>query len=180
MTGGDPFSNPNAWNIIEYLYEKGIATDVFTNGQRVHNEAGRLASYYPRIVGVSVYSGDPSIHDSITGVKGSWEKTIQFISGLSDRAVPMNIKCCVMQPNLHSYYMVADLAKKYGAEPQFEINIRESNDGDCLSRQLRLTEEQFQVVWMDKRISDNLLSDLDSFAERKCRLCGYRNKYVND
>ena len=170
LTGGDPFSNPYAWNIIEYLYEKGIATDVFTNGQRVHNDAGRLASYYPRIVGVSVYSGDPSIHDSITGVKGSWEKTIQFISGLSDRAVPMNIKCCIMQPNVKTYREVISLAKKYGAQPQFEVNIRESNDGDWCVKNLRLTETQLQVILMDENLPYNLLSDLDKYKNRKCDL----------
>lgn len=170
LTGGDPFSNPNAWNIIEYLYEKGIATDVFTNGQRVHNEAGRLASYYPRIVGVSVYSGDPSIHDSITGVKGSWEKTIQFISGLSDRAVPMNIKCCIMQPNVKTYREVISLAQKYGAQPQFEVNIRESNDGDWCVKNLRLTKTQLQFVLMDENLPYNLMSDLDKYKNRKCDL----------
>ena len=170
LSGGDPFSKPIVWDIIDYLYQKEIAFDVFTNGQRIVDKVERLANCFPRLVGVSLYSGVAEDHDAITRVKGSWERSMKVVEQLSDLAVPMNLKCCIMQPNLHSYYLVADLAKKYGAEPQFEINIRESNDGDCLSRQLRLTEEQFKVVWMDKRLPDNLLSDLDSFAERKCRL----------
>lgn len=152
LSGGDPFSKPIVWDIIDYLYEKEIAFDVFTNGQRIVDKVERLANYFPRLVGVSIYSGIAEDHDVITRVKGSWERSMKVVEQLSDLAVPMNLKCCIMQPNLHSYYMVADLAKKYGAEPQFEININDSIDGDLCSRQLRLTEEQFQVVLRDDNI----------------------------
>ena len=47
---------------------------------------------------------------------------------------------------------MADLAKQYGAQPQFEINITESNDGDLCAKQLRLTEEQLQVVLRDNNL----------------------------
>jgi len=170
LTGGDPFSNPNAWEIIEYLYEKGIATDIFTNGQLVYDKAQKLAAYYPRIVGISVYSTNPTIHDRITGIKGSWEKTHQFISDLAELAVPMNVKCCIMRPNVKSYRGIVDFAKKYGAQPQFEVNIRESNDGDWSAKKLRLKEEQLKIVLMDKNLPYNLPSDLEDYKERKCDL----------
>lgn len=152
LSGGDPFSKPIAWDIIDYLYQKEIAFDVFTNGQRIVDKVERLANFFPRLVGVSIYSGIAEDHDAITRVKGSWERSIKVVEQLAALAVPMNLKCCIMQPNLHSYYLVADLAKKYGAEPQFEININDSIDGDLCARQLRLTEEQLQVVLRD----DNL------------------------
>ena len=130
LSGGDPFSKEVTWELIDYLYTKGIVFDVFTNGQRILQEVKRLANYYPRLVGISIYSGIAKDHDAITRVPGSWEKSIRIVKALSKLAVPMNLKCCIMQPNIHSYYMVADLAKEYRAIPQFEINITESNDGD--------------------------------------------------
>lgn len=153
LSGGDPFSKEFTWELLEYLYLKGIAVDVFTNGQRVVKDVKRLADYYPRLVGVSIYSGVAKDHDSITRIPGSWEKTMQVVKELHELAVPMNLKCCVMQPNLHSYYMVADIAKEYGAIPQYEINITESNDGDICAKQLRLTEEQLQVVLRDNNLA---------------------------
>lgn len=152
LSGGDPFSKPIAWEIIDYLYQKEIAFDVFTNGQRIQNDVERLANYYPRLVGVSIYSGIAADHDAITRIPGSWERSMNVVRQLSNLAVPMNIKCCVMQPNLHSYYMVVDLARKLGAQPQFEINITDSNEGDMCARQLRLTEEQLYVVLRDNNI----------------------------
>lgn len=152
LTGGDPFSKEFIWDLIDYLYQKEIAFDIFTNGQRLTRDVQRLADYYPRLVGVSIYSGIAEDHDAITRIPGSWNRSMQVVKELSALAVPMNLKCCVMQPNLHSYYMVADLAKQYGAQPQYEINITESNDGDVCAKQLRLTEEQLQVVLRDNNL----------------------------
>ena len=153
LTGGDPFSKPFAWEIIHYLYNKGIAFDVFTNGQRIVNDVERLANYYPRLVGVSIYSGIPEVHDYITRIKGSWERSMSVVRQLSALGVPMNLKCCVMQPNVKSYYMVADIAKQYGAAPQFEISLTDSIEGDrCVSKYLRMKPEQLEIVLRDDNI----------------------------
>lgn len=152
LSGGDPFSKPFVWEIIEYLFQKEIAFDIYTNGQRIIDQVEKLAGYYPHIVGISIYSGVAEDHDAITRIKGSWERSMKVAKRLSELSVSMNLKCCVMQPNLHSYYMVADIARQLGADQQFEINITDSNEGDRCARQLRLTEEQLQVVLRD----DNL------------------------
>ena len=153
LTGGDPFSKSIVWEIIDYLYKKEIAFDVFTNGQSILKDVKRLADYYPRLVGVSIYSGISEVHDYITRVKGSWERSMEVVRQLSSLAVPLNLKCCVMRPNVKSYFMVADIAKKYGALPQFEINLTNSIDGDtCVSKYLRMTHEQLEIVLRDNNV----------------------------
>ncbi len=153
LTGGDPFSKSFAWELIDYIYNKGIAFDVFTNGQRIVNDVERLANYYPRLVGVSIYSGIADVHDYITRIKGSWEKSMSVVRQLSALGVPMNIKCCVMRPNVKTYYLVADFAKQYGAAPQFEISLTDSIEGDrCVSKYLRMTKEQLEIVLRDDNI----------------------------
>ena len=172
LSGGDPFSKSGVWDIIDYLYQKEIALDVLTNGQRIQNDVERLADYYPRLVGVSIYSGVPEDHDSITRIPGSWERSMRVVTRLSELAVPMNIKCCVMQQNLHSYYKVAELAKRLGAQPQFEVNISDSNEGDRCARQLRLTEEQLQVVLRDNKISQYIGPEVPNYGGTPCDLRG--------
>ena len=153
LTGGDPFSKSFAWNLIDYLYNKGIAFDIFTNGQKIVNDVERLANYYPRLVGVSIYSGIAEVHDYITRIKGSWEKSMDVVRQLSALGVPLNIKCCVMRPNVKSYYLVADIARQYGAVPQFEVSLTDSIEGDkCVSKYLRMTKEQLEVVLRDDNI----------------------------
>ena len=154
LTGGDPFSKSFVWELIDYLYNKGIVFDVFTNGQSIVNNVERLANYYPRLVGVSIYSGIAEVHDYITRIKGSWERSMSVVRQLSALAVPMNLKCCVMRPNVKSYYMVADIAKQYGAGPQFEISLTDSIEGDrCVSKYLRMTPEQLEIVLRDDNVA---------------------------
>ena len=153
LSGGDPFSKPIIWDIIEYLWRKEIAFDIFTNGQKVFGDVERLLSYYPRLIGISVYSQNEEIHDKVTRVPGSLRKSIKFIEGLSEYGMAMNLKCVIMQPNLNTYRSVKDLARKYGAVPQFEVCVAPSNEGDmCAPRKLRLTEEQLCVVLRDDNI----------------------------
>ena len=50
--------------------------------------------------------------------------------------------------------MVSDIAKKYGAVPQFEINLTDSIEGDtCVSKHLRMTPEQLEIVLRDDNIN---------------------------
>ena len=153
LTGGDPFSNDNVWEIMEYLYAKNIAFDVYTNGQRLVGNEVKLAHYYPKIVGVSIYSGIPEVHDSITRVKGSYEKSIRVMKELSRLAIPMYLKCCVMKTNLDSYQTVYKLANEIPAFTQVEISVTDSVDGNkFVSQNLRPSKEQFKTLLSDKRI----------------------------
>ena len=153
LTGGDPFQKDIVWDIIDYIYNKGIAFDVYTNGLRLAGKTQRLASYYPRLVAVSVYSGDAVDHDYITRVRGSWEKSMTVVRELSALSVPLNLKCCVMRPNVKHYCEVADIAKHYGAIAQFEVSITDSIDGDrCARNNLRLPPEIMEIVLRDDNV----------------------------
>lgn len=165
LSGGDPFSKEFTWELIDYLYQKGIAFDIFTNGQRIVKDVQRLADYFPRLIGVSIYSGVAEDHDAITRIPGSWKRSMSVVEQLAKLAVPMNLKCCVMQPNLHSYYMVADLAREYHAYPQFEITISESNEGDLCAKHLRLTEDQLQVVLRDNNLALYVGKEAPNYGE---------------
>lgn len=150
LTGGDPFSKNIVWDIIEYLYEKEIAFDIFTNGISVTTQVGRLAGFFPRTIGISLYSNVPEVHDSITRVKGSHDKTLNFIQQCSMLAMPIILKCCIMNSNVKTYYTVKDVARRYGALPQFDVNITDSVEGDkCASTYLRLGHEALEVVFRD-------------------------------
>lgn len=152
LSGGDPFSKEFVWEIIAYLYNKEIAVDIYTNGQRLVSKVEQLANYYPRVVGISLYSGKAEEHDFITRIKGSWDKTMKVIEEISAFAIPLNIKCCVMRTNIKHYYMVFDIAQKNAAISQFELSLTDSLEGDkCVSKHLRLSPDLLEIVLRDKR-----------------------------
>ncbi|MBE6198517.1 MAG: radical SAM protein, partial [Rikenellaceae bacterium] len=130
LSGGDPFSKPIVWDIIAYLYDKEIAFDIFTNGLSLQEQdVERLIDYYPRLVGISIYSGISEVHDKITRIKGSLNRSLSVASHFSKYGVPLTFKCVVMKPNIKSYHLVKQLAIEYGAVCQIEANLCMGVDG---------------------------------------------------
>lgn len=171
LTGGDPFVNPFIWDIIDYLYQKDIAFDIYTNGLVLEGKIDKLLNYYPRLVSISLYSNEAEVHDYITRVNGSWKKTMNVIDDLSGKMMPMTLKCCVMRPNLKTYRGVAQIGRDYGIPVQFELNITDSLEGDkCASRHLRLTEEQLEVVLCDLETPMYVGKEVDNFGAIKRNL----------
>lgn len=150
LTGGDPFSKPIVWDIIDYLYQKNIAFDIFTNGQSITDKVDKLIDYYPRFIGLSVYSGNPKIHDRITRTKGSFFKTLSVAEQLSHYGIPLTFKCVVFKTNVKSYHTVKELARKYGAVLQLEMNLCNGVDGDTsITNHLRLPKDVLEVLLRD-------------------------------
>lgn len=159
ITGGDPFSYPNIWELLEFIYEKDIAIDVYTNGISVIGQEDRLAKLFPRLIGVSLYSGEKSIHDSITRRVGSWDKTNSFIKRLSELSVPLILKCCIMKTNVYSYHTVLEIGERLGIPIQFDINVTDSVDGDkYVSRNLRIPYDILEIVLCDPIIPLSIIS----------------------
>lgn len=168
LTGGDPFVSPFFWDIVNYLYKRDIAVDVFTNGVILADRMHQMLKYYPRMISVSLYSDNSKVHDSITRTKGSWSKSMDAIMQLSENGVPSIIKCCIMQPNLKSYRGVSSIGHAYGIPVQFELNVTDSIDGDkCVSKNLRLTPEQLEIVLCDKETPMYVGEDANNYGEIK-------------
>lgn len=78
---------------------------------------------------------------------------MSVVKQFSDLGVPLNLKCCIMRSNVRSYHLVADIAKQYGAMPQFTVSLINSLDGDkCVSRYLQLPQDALELVLRDDRI----------------------------
>ena len=168
LSGGDPFSYSGVWEILDYLYRKDIAIDIFTNCLGIVGKEEQLAKYYPHRVCISIYSGLDIDHDRITRVNGSLRKTMSVLDSLSHLSIPMTIKCCIMKPNLKSYYTTTDIGKKYGIPVQYELNVTDSIDGDkCVSKYLRLSPEQMEIVLRDPNTIMYVGKDIDKYGETK-------------
>ncbi|MDE7457770.1 MAG: radical SAM protein [Muribaculaceae bacterium] len=153
LSGGDPFSKPFAWDIIRYLHEKGLAFDIYTNAQGLVGKVADMIALYPRLLSISLYADNPLIHDGITRIPGSWNRTVSVINQLGDYGVPMDIKVCIMRSNLKSYRGVSEIARKAGGMALFEASINDSVDGDkCVSTFLRLTPEEYEIIFRDANI----------------------------
>ena len=166
LSGGDPFSKSIVWEIIDYLYQKEIAFEIYTNGQNLLGKEEKLVNYFPCDVGMSIYSSDYQVHDEITGVDGSFLRSIKVLDKLLEYSIPICIKCCVMRTNLKTYTGVSRIAKRYNATLQLECAIFDSFDGDiCVSKYLRLLPNELELVLRDKSNPLYVGSEIPDFGE---------------
>lgn len=132
---------------------RDFAFDIYTNGLALKGNVEKLANYYPRSVGLSIYSADAKIHESITRVKGSLNSTLSVASEISDYGIPLYFKCPIMKHNSTSYFTVVELAKNYGAVTQIDVNLTDSIDGDtAISEQLQITGDLLELILRDSNI----------------------------
>uniref|UniRef100_A0A7C3J4T2 Radical SAM protein n=1 Tax=Candidatus Methanomethylicus mesodigestus TaxID=1867258 RepID=A0A7C3J4T2_9CREN len=79
FTGGEPTLRSDLPDLVMHAEARGLVTGLVTNGRRLKD-----ASYLRQLIDagldhiqVTIESHDERIHDSITGVKGSWRETVE-------------------------------------------------------------------------------------------------------
>lgn len=70
--GGEPLTRPDIYRLVDRSTDLGIYTALLTNGRNVTGESvDRLIDAGLEMIGVSVDSLDPAVHDAVRGVRGS-------------------------------------------------------------------------------------------------------------
>jgi len=119
-------------------------------------------------VQTSLYAMEEEIHDSITGVKGSYRKTKDSILQLHERNVPLQINCPIMKQNLTYYRDVLDFASSHNIESNSDYAIFGCYDGMCSNVSCRISLNDVQDI-LEKDIQDKRKQEemLDSMATKR-------------
>jgi MoaA/NifB/PqqE/SkfB family radical SAM enzyme len=95
LTGGEPLLNPKFREIFKIGRKHRYSITVKTNGTLIDEDfASFFGEMRPEEVTVSIYSSDSSEHDSITGIPGSFERSMNGLNLLKKYGV----KCSALTP----------------------------------------------------------------------------------
>ena len=90
--GGEPFIDKSALRkMLEYIVGKFEFIEIFTNGTLIDSEWVDFLSENDIHIALSVYSYDATVHDKVTGSKGSWAKTNATIEKLKLHGVEYRV-----------------------------------------------------------------------------------------
>lgn len=104
FSGGEPFLHPCFCDFLRKAKEYDFSVCILSNLTILNDnilfaiKEGILSS-----VNVSLYSMNPEIHDAITGLSGSFEKTKANILKLIESDIPVQINCPLVKQNKNSY-----------------------------------------------------------------------------
>ncbi|RLA93840.1 MAG: hypothetical protein DRG25_03755, partial [Deltaproteobacteria bacterium] len=92
LGGGEPFFWPEILSLLKYIIKKRPASlCVLTNATLLNNELLDLLAEFEINLNITIYSYLSENHDKITGVKGSWKRTVKGIKEVIKRKIPHSI-----------------------------------------------------------------------------------------
>jgi radical SAM protein with 4Fe4S-binding SPASM domain len=161
LSGGEVFMRRDFFEIVEKARRLLFNVKVKTNGVMIHEaEAARLRQLGVEQVQISVYSHRPAVHDSITKLPGSLNRTIKAIRFLKSQGLKVSISNVVMNGNFADQRGVMMLARELGAEYTLDPTITPKLDGDASILSLRIAADELKQIFHDP----DLVGNVDEFC----------------
>ena len=175
FSGGELLLRQDLLEILQFARECDFIISLFSNVTLLTSQmVKKLLELNIASVQVSLYSLNPDIHDSITGLKGSCEKTRQGIEMLLDTGIGVVINCPILKTNKDSVLEVQTFAEtkniKFGSD---YLLIAQSNfDKSNLDFRLDLKDARDVITGMIENNASyrkNIMSKLNNYdaEERK-------------
>lgn len=150
LSGGEALMNKDILRIMRYCREKDLQMSLLTNLISLKDEQiPVMKEVNLSLVQVSLYSMKPEVHDMITTVKGSFEKTKAAIEKLHAADIPVQISCPVMKANKDGYNDVMRYAESLRMKSQTDYVMMAQADLDTSNLANRLSLEETEKVVRD-------------------------------
>ncbi|MBN1996804.1 radical SAM protein [candidate division KSB1 bacterium] len=145
LTGGEILLHKDFFEIAEYARARGFALRLFTNATLIDREkARRIADLNTLKMEISVYGYTTKVHDAITRVPGSHQRTLQAIKWLSEAGVRIVVKTPVTSINIHEAQRLKQWALDQGLEFDADSVIVPKSDGSVDPVSLRISNQELE------------------------------------
>src|SRR3989454_376454 len=140
FSGGEVFLRKDLFELVEHARRLHFDVRLKSNALLITPEkAARLRTLGVRQVDISIYSADPAVHDWVTKIPGSLERSLQGAVLLRDAGVTVKLNCPLMKQNVGQYKEIRALAERLGILCGFDPMITAKNDGDRSPVALRIS-----------------------------------------
>jgi radical SAM protein with 4Fe4S-binding SPASM domain len=148
FSGGEPSARADFLDIAGAARSHDFAVSIISNGTLLDkNYIARLSRLGVMDVGVSFHAADPSLHDRLTGLPGSFERAFRSVLTLREAGIKVVIKHCVSSENFGQYRQLENLAGREGCV--FECDSTLLPTGGSGLSQYALSVEQRRTFLKD-------------------------------
>jgi radical SAM protein with 4Fe4S-binding SPASM domain len=121
ITGGDPMVRKDFAEVYEHAIRQGLLVTVFCDAVLITDRIVELfAKYPPRLVEVSLYGATAHTYESITQIRGSYDRCIAGVERLHANGTRFLLKTVLMTANEHELDDMRALADHYGVTFYFD------------------------------------------------------------
>jgi radical SAM protein with 4Fe4S-binding SPASM domain len=153
-TGGEIFVRKDFLDIYSYAKKAGFLITLFTNAILITPRVAEyLVAWSPFSIEVSLYGLTAVTHDRVTGVAGSFDKTMRGVRFLMEVGLPPIVKTMVLKSNAYELWGIKRyVEEELGLEFRFDAMINPRVDSSLAPLDLRLSPEE--VVKLDLKEPD--------------------------
>jgi radical SAM protein with 4Fe4S-binding SPASM domain len=145
LLGGEPFLRTDWYKIAKRIRDLGMDLSFISNGLLLDkNLVTQLRKLDPYAVAISLDGGLAETHDSIRGVKGSFDKCISSLRLLKQTGLPTSVVTTLHKKNVKELPKLRELLLNRGIAWQIQI----AGPTGRFPRKFFLSEEEFYSVAM--------------------------------
>jgi len=145
LTGGEVGLRRDWLEVAARVKHCRMTLTVLTNGTVFSSDdIGRLADLRPLLVGVSLYGGTAAAHERVTGVAGSFSRSMASLRALRELGVACRVGCPLMPDTFPEVDGIIDLAEELDCQFMFDPTIAARADGERSVLDYRLPVAQVE------------------------------------
>jgi len=154
LSGGEIFLREDLFDLLEFARSLHFDISLKTNALLIDAaRARKLRELSVRRIQISIYSAEPAVHDAITKVRGSLQRTLTAVRFLQAEGLQVKIACPLMKQNLTAYRNVQALAAELGVPYVLDMTITPKMDGDMSLLQLRNSAQSLLPILRDPNLN---------------------------
>jgi Predicted Fe-S oxidoreductases len=163
LTGGEPLLREDFIEIFFYCSQKGFATKLFTNATLLNSEHKKaFLKKPPFAVECSLYGASAKTHELITGVAGSFEKTLANITWMVEKRIRVLVKSVMLCLNVHEMEALDRLCHGLGVTLHPTFRVYPSCDPSRSPERWRVKTEDLKALRKKKGALFKNHSDSDN------------------
>jgi MoaA/NifB/PqqE/SkfB family radical SAM enzyme len=140
LTGGEPLTHPDAFEVMAAVRSRAMTFRLFTNGSLVTDEiAARLAELRPVTVELSLHGARSETHDRSTSTPGSFDALWRGVAALKRHGVPLVLKTPLTRINEDELEEMIALTEREGVPYNLDATLTHKDDGDPTPLQFSMT-----------------------------------------
>ncbi len=157
VSGGEPLLRRDCFDILAYARSLLFNVKLKTNAVMIRDqEAQRLRALGVEQVQISVYSHRPEVHDGITKLPGSLQRTVSAIRFLKAQGLKVTVANVLMRQNMFDAAGTQALAAELGASYTLDPTITPMMDGDTSILSMRAPKQMLREVFRDPAFVGNV------------------------
>ena len=182
LSGGEPLLHKDIIEFLSKCRELDLSVNVLSNLTLLTDDmVSEMKKNKLLSVQTSLYSMDPYIHDSITKLNGSFEKTKAGILRLCKEGIPVQISCPIIKQNKNSFVAVLHWGWAHNISVVTEPVIFAVFDHSRSNIESRLSTEEMNDV-LTIQMQEGYAESFSKIAEEKekltatdpiCSICRY-------